>query len=73
LGYLKAALFRPLFRIGVEQDRVILSAAGKNRNLVGDPKPIIGPLDILRNGIDALLRGERPEAADRPVTVEMEL
>jgi phenylpropionate dioxygenase-like ring-hydroxylating dioxygenase large terminal subunit len=73
LGYLKAALFRPLFRIGVEQDRVILSAAGKNRDLVGDPKPMIGPLDILRSGIDAILRGERPVVADLPMTMEMEL
>lgn len=73
LGYLKATLFRPLFRIGVEQDRVILSAAGKNRDLVGDPKPMIGPLDILRSGIDAILRGERPIVADQPMTMEMEL
>lgn len=73
LGYVKAALFRPLFRIGVEQDRVILTAAARNRDLAGDPKPMIGPLDILRRGIDAIMRGERPDAADRPVTVEMEL
>ncbi len=73
LGYLKAALFRPLFRIGVEQDRVILSASGRNRNLVGNPKPMNGPLDILRSGIDAIMRGERPDVAERPMTVEMEL
>lgn len=73
LGYVKAALFRPLFKIGVEQDRVILKAARRNRDLAGNPKPMIGPLDILRSGIDAILRGERPEAADRPVTIEMEL
>lgn len=73
LGYVKAAAFMPLFRIGVAQDQHILGEALRNRARFGDPRPMIGPLDILRASIEAIVRGEPPPVAARPFAVEMEL
>lgn len=73
MGYLKAALFRPLFAVAIAQDQRILGAATRNRARFGQPVPVIGPLDILRRSIDAILRGEAPPVSDVPMVTEMEL
>ena len=73
LGYVKALLFKPLFRIGVAQDKRILEAATDNRALTGQMSRMVGPLDILRLSIEDILAGRRPAVADAPVTIEMEL
>ncbi len=73
LGYVKAALFHPLFAIAIAQDQRILSAAAQNRARFGAPTPVIGPLDILRRSIDAILRGDAPPVSDVPIVTEMEL
>ncbi len=72
-GYVRAMIFRPLFDIALAQDRQILSATSRNREMFDHPGPVIGPLDILRSSIDAILHGRLPPVADRPVTMEMEL
>jgi len=73
LGYLKAAIFRPLFDMALAQDRHILQATSRNQEMFNHPKPVIGPLDILRTSIDAILKGELPPVASRPVQADMEL
>ncbi|MBB6486800.1 Rieske 2Fe-2S domain-containing protein [Rhizobium lusitanum] len=72
-GYLKALLFKPFFRIALRQDQHILHAAEKNRRLFGQRRPMIGPLDIMRPHIDAILSGQRPEVAEKPTILVMEL
>jgi phenylpropionate dioxygenase-like ring-hydroxylating dioxygenase large terminal subunit len=71
LGYLKALLFRPLFVVGVRQDQHILEAARDNKP--PGALPVVSRLDMLRPSIDAILRGERPAAADAPFELTMEL
>jgi len=73
LGWVKAALFRPLFDIAVAQDQRILGAVTDNRSVFDAVRPVIGPLDLLRPSIDAILAGEVPPVAGAPRTVEMEL
>lgn len=73
LGLLKGWLFMPLFRIAVGQDQRILSAAHRRRKQFGDIRQMIGPLDVMRPHIDAILEGRRPSVADEPVTIVMEL
>ncbi len=73
LGWVKAALFRPLFDMAVAQDRHILAAVTDNRARFDGIKPVIGPLDLLRPSIDAILAGELPPLAGAPRTVEIEL
>lgn len=69
LAHLKAALFLPFFRIALAQDRHILRECAENTP--PDQKPVIGPLDILRDDIARIMAGQRPRAADTPRTVEM--
>ena len=73
LGHLKALLFKPFFRIALQQDRHILQAAEDNRQIFPDRRQMIGPLDVMRPHIDAILAGRRPEVADQPAVVVMEL
>ena len=73
LGWAKAALFRPLFDIAVAQDRQILAAATDNRARFTGMKPVIGPLDLLRPSIAAILAGNLPPVADAPRTFDIEL
>ena len=72
-GYVKAAMLMPLFHVALRQDRRILTAAQRNRAFWPEARPVVGGLDILRPEIDAILRGERPKAADTPVELTMEL
>lgn len=73
LGWLKGKLFLPLFRIAVDQDQRILSTAHRRRTQLPEIRQMIGPLDVLRPHIDAILAGHRPTVADQPVTLVMEL
>lgn len=73
LGLLKGWLFMPFFRVAIGQDQRILSAAHRRRKQFGDIKQMIGPLDVMRPHIDAILEGRRPTVADQPATVVMEL
>lgn len=73
LGLLKGWLFMPLFRVAIGQDQRILSAAHRRRRQFGDIKQMIGPLDVMRPHIDAILEGRRPTVADQPATTVMEL
>jgi len=73
LGWIRSALFRPLFAVAVAQDQRILAAATGNRARFPGMKPVIGPLDLLRPSIDAILAGELPPVAGAPRTMEIEL
>ncbi|MBR1089627.1 Rieske 2Fe-2S domain-containing protein [Bradyrhizobium manausense] len=70
-GYIKALLFRPLFTIALRQDQRILNAARDNKP--PGALPVLNRLDVLRSGIEAILRGERPPVADAPFEITMEL
>ncbi|MEC7760381.1 MAG: Rieske 2Fe-2S domain-containing protein [Pseudomonadota bacterium] len=72
-GYLKALAFKPMFRIALEQDRRVLSAAKRNAALPPAAKPIIGPLDFLRDDIARIEAGERPKATATPARYRIEL
>jgi phenylpropionate dioxygenase-like ring-hydroxylating dioxygenase large terminal subunit len=69
LGHLKAALFLPFFRIALGQDRRILRVCAENTP--SGQRPVIGPLDILREEIARILAGQPPRAAATPRSVEM--
>lgn len=73
LGYLKALLLRPLFRIAVDQDQRILSAAQTRRDQFPDIRQMITPIDVIRPHLDAILAGHRPSVADKPAHLVMEL
>ena len=73
LGFAKALLFKPFFRVALRQDRAILEAASDNRRAMGGARPVVTALDVLRPHIEAILRGERPSIATDPRTVVMEL
>lgn len=64
LAHLKALLFLPFFRIALEQDRRILQQCAENTPT--GQKPVIGPLDFLREDIARIMAGQRPRAADSP-------
>ncbi len=72
-GHLKAMLFKPFFGIALRQDQHILQAAEANRRLFPDRRQMIGPLDVMRPHIDAILAGQRPRVAEAPETLVMEL
>ncbi|GAB1364170.1 hypothetical protein MASR1M32_34060 [Rhodobacter sp.] len=72
-GWLKMQAFRPLFRIALEQDRKVLAEAFDTARAAGNPRPLIGPLDILRTEIEAIDAGRLPEAAAAPRDLQIEL
>lgn len=72
-GYLKALAFKPMFRIALEQDRRVLSSAKQNAALAPVAKPVIGPLDFLREDIARIEAGELPRAATEPKSYRIEL
>ncbi len=73
LGWLKGWLFMPLFRVAIGQDQRILSAAHRRRKQFAETRQMIGPLDVMRPHIDAIMAGRRPSVADTPLTMVMEL
>ena len=66
-------VLRPLFRIAVDQDQRILSAAQQRRAQFAEVKQMMTPLDVMRPHIDAILLGKRPSVADAPASLVMEL
>ncbi len=73
LGHIKGWLFKPFLHIGMHQDRQILKSALDNKPDDPKVKPVIGPLDFLREDIARIINGELPRAADTPRHIEMEL
>ena len=73
LGHLKALLFEPLFHVALRQDQRVLRSASLNAARHPGTSPVIGPLDILRRDIAAILRGEAPDAMERPRRLVMSL
>ena len=73
LGYIKAVLFKPFFRIALRQDQTILTLARDNKATLPGAKPVVTRLDVLRPHIEAILRRERPTVADAPAEITMEL
>tara|TARA_R100000322_G_scaffold165949_1_gene131804 strand:- start:3143 stop:4129 length:987 start_codon:yes stop_codon:yes gene_type:complete len=73
LGYLKALAFKPMFRLALDQDRRVLSRAFDNARLLPTARPVIGPLDILREDIARIAAGEMPKAAQTPRRVQIAL
>lgn len=73
LGYLKAAMLRPFFKIALRQDQAILEASVDNAARFGNPACVVGPLDILRTAISEILEGKTPTMAGTSVKHEMEL
>ncbi|WP_435230353.1 Rieske 2Fe-2S domain-containing protein [Pseudopelagicola sp. nBUS_20] len=62
LGYLKALIFAPFFKIALEQDRRVLQSAFNNAQ---SAEPLIGPLDFLRRDIEAIEAGQSPTYGPR--------
>ena len=73
LDRLKSYAFRPMFHIALEQDRRVLTSASRNAAHWPQAKPVIGPLDFLRRGIEAILAGDLPPEAREPQTAYIEL
>jgi phenylpropionate dioxygenase-like ring-hydroxylating dioxygenase large terminal subunit len=70
-GHLLAATFMPFFSAATRQDRDILEKTERNKRIFGHHRPYIGPIDIMRPHIDAILAGDRPTVADAPVNTAM--
>lgn len=73
LGHIKALFFKPFFNIALQQDRRVLRAALDNAGLPPRAKPVIGPLDFLREDIARILAGDLPRAAEKPQQRQLEL
>lgn len=73
LAYLKAAVFVPMFRMIIQQDRQVLKASHDNWKIFGRPEPAVSPHDYMRANVEALLRGERPPVTDTPLALELRL
>lgn len=73
LGFLKSWMLKPFFLAALGQDRRILERSTDNRSISPARKQMIGPLDIMRPHIEAILSGHRPEVADNPREIIMEL
>jgi nitrite reductase/ring-hydroxylating ferredoxin subunit len=73
LGWLKLQVFRPLFQIAIRQDQHVLALAHDSAAAAGHPRPLIGPLDVLRTEIEAIAAGRLPQAATTPRTLQIEL
>lgn len=59
--WLKLAVVETVFQHLFNQDRVLLEAVNRNRAAFGRAPVYITPQDLLRRGIDAILRGEVPQ------------
>lgn len=72
-GHIKGWLFKPFLHIGMHQDRHMLRGTQANA-LHGPPaKPVIGPLDFLRDDIARIIDGQSPKTAKKPKTYTLEL
>lgn len=72
-SWLRAAFFKPLFHIALEQDKRVLKSAQKNAIVHGQPTIINGPLDFLRQDIEAIMAQKMPPAAATPRSYHIEL
>ena len=72
-GHIKGWLFKPFLHIGMHQDRQVLRSAYNYSQLQPKAKPVIGPLDFLREDITRILAGELPKAAETPRQILMQL
>lgn len=72
-GHIKALFFKPLFTVALHQDRRVLKAALENAQNAPAAKPVIGPLDFLREDIARIMRGDLPSAAKSPRTTALQL
>lgn len=70
---IKALAFKPMFKLALHQDRRVLSSASRNAALWPDAKPVVGPLDFLRNDIAAIISGRLPDCAETPRTHQIQL
>lgn len=73
LDHLKSYAFRPMFKIALEQDRRVLTSASRNATYWPNATPLVGPLDFLRRGIEAIMAGTLPAVAETPKTAYIEL
>lgn len=73
LGHIKALLFVPIMRKVISQDLRIMSACCKNWDEFGRPQPAMSPLDLVRKGIEALVRGTPIAAGEYPRSVTLDL
>ncbi len=71
LGYVKAALFTPLFKLALRQDRSILDACTANSARFGTPAPRAGPLDVLRADIATLAAGRSLQPSRRDLVMAL--
>jgi hypothetical protein len=51
----------------------VLASARRNARFEPQARPAIGPLDLLRSDIEAILQGRAPSAASAAREIEMEL
>lgn len=72
-GHIKALFFKPFFTIALNQDRRVLKSALANAQNAPVAKPVIGPLDFLREDIARIIDGKAPKAAQTPKTYTLEL
>jgi hypothetical protein len=62
---LKLTALRLLLARIIAEDRQVLAAASENRACNVTDKVLLMPQDLLRSGIEAILRGETPVAPRR--------
>lgn len=65
LSQLKVSVVRAMLRRVVAEDEAILGQVTANLERFGRRPKFIAPQDMLRHGIDSILRGERPTAPDQ--------
>lgn len=71
LGWLKAGLFVPVMRKVIAQDQQIMAQAHRNWEAAGRPAHLMGPLDILRPLIDAVVAGQGGDIPDRTIRIAL--
>jgi nitrite reductase/ring-hydroxylating ferredoxin subunit len=72
-AHLKFAAFKPLFHVAMGQDQRALKGAYAMARMAPVAKPVIGPLDFLREDVARIMAGEMPRAADTPRSVTLAL
>lgn len=70
LGRLKFLALKPFATLVNRQDMRILSMTDDNHALFGRPPHVRAPTDYVASGIDAILEGNIPSAAEKPLTLD---
>jgi len=73
LAHLKAAVFLPMFRTIIRQDRRVLKASHANWHAFGRPPVAASPHDYMRPNVEALLRRLPIPVADAPLCFELRI